>query len=40
MSGAANRFAWEDKKKRGDLDAAYRQLLLYAGPPAIRRCWW
>ena len=27
-----NRFAWEYKKKRGDLDAAYRQLLLYAGP--------
>ncbi|MGC8476529.1 MAG: class I SAM-dependent DNA methyltransferase [Acetobacteraceae bacterium] len=26
------RFAWEYKKKRGDLDAAYRQLLLYAGP--------
>jgi MmeI, DNA-methyltransferase domain len=25
-------FAWEYKKKRGDLDAAYRQLLLYAGP--------
>jgi hypothetical protein len=27
-----NRFAWEYKKQRGDLDAAYRQLLLYAGP--------
>ncbi len=27
-----NRFAWEYKKKRGDLDAAHRQLLLYAGP--------
>ncbi len=27
-----NCFAWEYKKKRGDLDAAYRQLLLYAGP--------
>jgi type II restriction/modification system DNA methylase subunit YeeA len=27
-----SRFAWEYKKKRGDLDAAYRQLLLYAGP--------
>ena len=26
------RFAWEYKKQRGDLDAAYRQLLLYAGP--------
>ena len=26
------RFAWEYKKKRGDLDAAHRQLLLYAGP--------
>src|SRR5487761_2240845 len=26
------RFAWEYKKKRGDLDAAYRQLLVYAGP--------
>ena len=25
-------FAWEYKKQRGDLDAAYRQLLLYAGP--------
>jgi type II restriction/modification system DNA methylase subunit YeeA len=25
-------FAWEYKKPRGDLDAAYRQLLLYAGP--------
>jgi hypothetical protein len=25
-------FAWEYKKKRGDLDAAHRQLLLYAGP--------
>ena len=28
----AGRFAWEYKKKRGDLDVAYRQLLLYAGP--------
>ncbi|HXA26804.1 MAG TPA: class I SAM-dependent DNA methyltransferase [Acetobacteraceae bacterium] len=27
-----NRFAWEYKKKRGDLNAAYRQLLLYGGP--------
>jgi hypothetical protein len=27
-----NCFAWEYKKKRGDLDAAYRQLLIYAGP--------
>ncbi|HME22450.1 MAG TPA: DNA methyltransferase [Acetobacteraceae bacterium] len=27
-----HRFAWEYKKQRGDLDAAYRQLLLYAGP--------
>ena len=26
------RFAWEYKKKRGDLNAAHRQLLLYAGP--------
>ncbi len=26
------RFAWEYKKKRGNLDAAHRQLLLYAGP--------
>jgi type II restriction/modification system DNA methylase subunit YeeA len=26
------RFAWEYKKRRGDLDAAHRQLLLYAGP--------
>jgi hypothetical protein len=25
-------FAWEYKKKRGDLNAAYRQLLVYAGP--------
>ena len=25
-------FAWEYKKKRGDLDAAHRQLLIYAGP--------
>jgi hypothetical protein len=25
-------FAWEYKKKRGNLDAAHRQLLLYAGP--------
>jgi type II restriction/modification system DNA methylase subunit YeeA len=25
-------FAWEYKKKRGDLNAAHRQLLLYAGP--------
>ncbi len=28
----SGRFAWEYKKKRGDLDAAHRQLLLYAGP--------
>ena len=28
----AGRFAWEYKKKRGDLNAAHRQLLLYAGP--------
>ncbi len=27
-----NCFAWEYKKQRGDLDAAHRQLLLYAGP--------
>ncbi len=27
-----NCFAWEYKKKRGDLDAAHRQLLVYAGP--------
>ncbi|HVC63761.1 MAG TPA: DNA methyltransferase [Acetobacteraceae bacterium] len=27
-----NRFAWEYKRQRGDLDAAHRQLLLYAGP--------
>ena len=26
------RFAWEYKKKRGDLTAAHKQLLLYAGP--------
>ena len=25
-------FAWEYKKKRGDLNAAHRQLLIYAGP--------
>jgi type II restriction/modification system DNA methylase subunit YeeA len=25
-------FAWEYKKKKGDLNAAHRQLLLYAGP--------
>ncbi len=28
----AGHFAWEYKKKRGDLNAAHRQLLLYAGP--------
>ena len=27
-----NCFAWEYKRQRGDLDAAHRQLLLYAGP--------
>jgi hypothetical protein len=28
----AGHFSWEYKKKRGDLNAAHRQLLLYAGP--------